>query len=149
MTRLTLLTTSACDTDYAQWIAEQTELLRARDFEHLDINGVIEEFKDMGANLRHALTSRIETLLTHLLKCQFQPDHKSGSWMGTINEQRDRILDLLEESPSLNRLLPALRETCYIRVVRRTSSETGLPSAAFPKQNPYTIENLLDVEFIP
>lgn len=149
MDRLPPRPLSGYDADFAQWIEEQTELLRARDFEHLDLNRVIEEFEEMAANLRHELKSRIETLLVHLLKCQVQPERKSGSWIATIHEQRRRILDRLEQSPSLKRHMPELTAKSYMPAVRRASAETGLARAVFPEQNPYTAENLLNEDFVP
>jgi len=31
----------------------------------------------------------------------------------------------------------------------RAADETGLPRSAFPASNPYTVEQLLDTEFLP
>jgi hypothetical protein len=44
-------------------------------------------------------------LFAHLLKWQFQPDHRSNSWKVTIVEQRYQIEQLLEMSPSLKHIV--------------------------------------------
>ena len=139
----------AYERDFAQWIARQTELLRAKDFEHLDLVNIIEEIESMGISMHHALESRLEVLLTHLLKCQFQPERKSSSWMGSIHEQRRQILRQLRSSPSLGRLIEPYAVEVYPGAVRRATIDTGLSRYHFPPALPYTTAQLLDEEFYP
>lgn len=140
---------AAYERDFVLWIDTQIEILRARKFEQLDLDNVIEEFDAMGKNQRHELRSRLETLLVHLLKCQFQPAHKSGSWVGTVHEQRSQIVHLLQTSPSLKNGVAQFAAASYAAAVRRAAAETGLPRTAFPTLNPYTNLELLDLEFVP
>jgi hypothetical protein len=135
--------------DFAQWIARQAELLRAKDFEHLDVDNLVEEIEDMGKSLRRELHSRLEVLILHLLKCEFQPERKTSSWVSTLHEQRNRILHNIEQSPSLGRLVPELSARAYAGAVRRAAVETGLPVSTFPRNNPYPADALLDVDFVP
>jgi hypothetical protein len=140
---------AAYERDFVLWIATQLEILRARKFEQLDLDNVIEEFDSMGKNQRHELRSRLETLLVHLLNCQFQPEHKSGSWLATVHEQRSQIVDLLNTSPSLKNNVATFATASYAGAVRRASAETGLPRTAFPSEHPYSLTQLLDLDFIP
>ena len=55
----------------------------------------------MGRSQRQQLKGRLEVLLMHLLKRDHQPRRRSRSWDATVVEQRLRIHDLLEDSPSL------------------------------------------------
>lgn len=135
--------------DAVAWLENQIGLLRARKFDQLDIGNLLEELESIVRNERHELKSRLEVLILHLLKCQFQPSKRSGSWMGTINEQRSRLEDLLEDSPSLRRLIPEWVDALYARAARHAASETGLPRATFPESLPYTIAQLLDDNFLP
>ena len=97
-----------------------------------------------------ALTrSRLETLLVHLLKCQYQPEKKTGSWVATIHEQRSEIHHVLANSPSLRQQIDALAKSSYAAGVRRAMAETGLPRSSFPPQLLCQTEDLLDIEFIP
>src|SRR5688572_9316464 len=89
-----------CGNDFALWIDEQVELLRARNFEQLDLNNIIDEIESMGEGQRRELGSRIEILQVHLLKCQIQPARRSSSPLESIDEQRSQILRLLKHSPS-------------------------------------------------
>ena len=140
---------AAYERDFVLWIDTQLEILRARKFELLDLDNVIEEFDAMGKNQRHELRSRLETLLVHLLKCQFQPEHKSGSWVATVHEQRSQIVHLLQASPSLKNTVELFATASYAGAVRRAAAETGLPRSAFPLENPYSNMELLDLEFVP
>jgi hypothetical protein len=135
--------------DFVLWIDKQLEILRARKFEQLDLDNVIEELDAMGKNQRHELRSRLETLLVHLLKCQFQRDHKSGSWVAIVHEQRSQIVHLLQASPSLKNYVEQFATASYAAAVRRAAAETGLKRSAFPHENPYTSSELLDLEFVP
>ncbi len=76
------------DRDFFLWLDEQAELLRAKDFERLDLIHLVEEIEAMSGSLKRELGSRLEVLILHLLKCEFQPERKSSSWVGTIGEQR-------------------------------------------------------------
>src|SRR5689334_876047 len=97
--------TSEYDHDFSQWLERQAELLRAKDFERLDLSNLVEEIEDIGKSIKHELASRLEVLIVHLLKCEFQPDHKSSSWTGSIGEQRSQIMRKLKQSPSLKRMV--------------------------------------------
>lgn len=140
---------SAYDSDFAAWIDTQRALLHAKQFNELDLANLIDELDAMGKNQRHEVRSRIETLLMHLLKCCYQPEHKSRSWVGTVHEQRSQILQRLDDSPSLRHLVDDFARQRYASAVRRAAAETGLPESRFPVENPWSAGQLLDPDFIP
>jgi hypothetical protein len=137
------------ESDFILWIDKQVELLRAKKFEQLDLLNVVEEFDALAKSLRRELSSRLRVLLLHLLKCQFQPENKSGSWLGTITEQRSEIASLLEQNPSLRREVAQRAQRSYAAAVHGASMETGLPGSIFPSTSPYSHEQLLDPDFFP
>jgi hypothetical protein len=141
--------TTIYDTDFLDWTSTQIELLRTKQFERLDLENIIEELKSMALAQRHELEHRIERLTTHLLKCKVQPWRISGSWLGTIREQRYRIARLLEAMPSLQPLLDQYVITAYAHAAARAADETRLPRAAFPATVPFTKEQLLDPDYLP
>jgi hypothetical protein len=81
-------------TDYAAWTRRNAELLRARRFDELDIEHLLEELSDMSKSDRRELYSRLLVLLSHLLKWEFQyralserwREFKGDSWRSTIIE---------------------------------------------------------------
>ncbi|MBK1990440.1 DUF29 domain-containing protein [Sphaerospermopsis aphanizomenoides BCCUSP55] len=137
------------DTDFVAWTQETSELIRAGKWDGVDWEAVIEEIESLGRSDRRELKSRLEVLLQHLLKWQYQPSLRSASWQNTITEQRHRIDDLLQDSPSLNPYLEEVLAECYRRGKKLASNETGLTQNTFPADLPYTISQILDSEFLP
>jgi len=137
------------ETDFYGWVQNQAGVLRAGNFASLDLENLIEEIEDMGKSRQRALESRLEILLMHLLKWQFQPEMKGPSWHFTIDEQRERIAKLLRENPSLKRLIDSALEESYKFAVRLAVKETGLKKSTFPTQCPWTFEQAINEEFWP
>ena len=140
---------STYERDFYAWTHEQTTRLRTRDFDRLDIDNLIEEIETMGRSERRQLTSRLEVLLIHLLKWQFQPALRGRSWQLTVVEQRRRIEKLLQANPSLRPQLPDLLAEAYNDATFGAMRESGLPQETFPAVSPYTLENVLNMAWLP
>jgi len=84
------------DQDFYLWLWQNTELLREGRVAEIDIENIAEELDALCKSQHRELASRLKILFAHFLKWQFQPDHRSGSWKGTIVEQRYQIEQLLE-----------------------------------------------------
>jgi hypothetical protein len=141
----------ACDyeSDTLIWLETQIELLRTRRFDLLDLDNLIDELDSMAKHDRRSVAHRMENVIMHLLKCQAQPDHITGSWLGTIREQRYQLGRKLADMPSLRNALDGYIHDNYPHAVARAADETGLPRSAFPADCPYTANQLLDTEFLP
>ena len=74
--------------DFLAWIELQVEALRSRQASRLDWDNVLEEMECMGRSEKNALRSRLQGLLMHLMKWQWQPDKRSKSWASSIRNQR-------------------------------------------------------------
>jgi hypothetical protein len=135
--------------DLALWYQRQAELLRAGRFDQVDLGNLIEELEVAVRNLRRELSSRLEVLIMHLLKCQFQHDRISRGWLGTLGEQRSEIDKLLAENPSFAPGVMQVATKVYPRAARRAATDTGLPQTAFPPANPYSQEQLFDDTYVP
>lgn len=131
------------DEDFVAWTALQARALRARRLHELDFDNLAEEIESLGASDRRELTSRLEVLLVHLLKHHHQPEKRGKSWPLTIDEQRDRVADLLADSPSLRNHVPERVAVAYPRARRRASVETDLPPTPFPDVCPFRAEDIL------
>lgn len=135
--------------DLYLWSQRQAGLIRKLKIEGLDAENVAEEIESLGRSDRRELKSRLVVLLEHLLKWQFQPDQRSSSWRGSLRESRDKIIVILKESPSLNRVFKSELPDCYALGLRYAIEETGLDTASFPVDCPYTEDQLLDRNFLP
>ena len=115
----------------------------------LDAANLAEEIESLGRSEKREISSRLRVLLTHMLKWQHQPEARSGSWRGTIREQRYELEAVLEDSPSLRSIVPERIASAYQRALRKAEEETGLPRSAFPAICPYTPEQVLDLDYLP
>lgn len=93
---------SLYERDFALWLEDVTAKLKARDFDNLDIDNMLEELEALGKSQRREVKSRLQTLLAHILK-RMHVDSSSdyNGWERTIREQRKELRLLLEQSPSL------------------------------------------------
>ncbi len=135
--------------DFYSWIYRNINLLRQHNFEALDIDILIDELESMAKRDRRELISHLMVLISHLLKWQFQPEQRSGSWRGSIREQRIQIRKQLEDSPSLKNQLVTGINSAYPDSVKLAIEETGLKADTFPDECPYSITQLLNDDFYP
>jgi hypothetical protein len=133
--------------DFYAWTQEQAHLLRNKKLERLDWENLAEEIEDMGRSEKRQLESRLEILIMHLLKWQFQPNLRSRSWQLTIKEQRLRIEKLLANNPSLKNALALSVESVYPLAVISAERETGL--SCFPNVCPYELTFIFKSDFFP
>jgi hypothetical protein len=115
----------------------------------MDAINIAEELESMSISHHHALINRLKILLMHLLKWQFQSEKRSRSWKRTIIEQRQRIQQLLETSPSLKYQIDEKVPKAYEYAVALAAGETGLPKSTFPQLCQFTLEQILNEDFYP
>lgn len=137
------------ETDFHAWTIEQAQFLREGSWDSLDVPNLIEEIESLGKQERQKLRNRLAILFGHLLKWEFQPSHRSNSWLGTIKEQRRRIIELLEENPSLKPYLPEAKEKPYLDGLDLAVQETSMSYKLFPSECPYELNQALDFNFFP
>ncbi|MBD1844571.1 DUF29 domain-containing protein [Cyanobacteria bacterium FACHB-63] len=137
------------ETDYLRWIETTVHRLRDRDYDTIDWDNLIDEIEDMGRSERHRLESNLVIVLLHLLKWQYQPGKRSGSWEASLLEHRRRIRKALQTSPSLEPYLENIVAESYSAATKQAKAETGLPLETFPTDCPYDVASILDDDFLP
>ncbi|MDB9526927.1 DUF29 domain-containing protein [Oscillatoria sp. CS-180] len=137
------------DTDYMQWIAITVDKLRRQDYNHVDWANLIEEIEDIGKRERRSLESNLTILLLHLLKWQYQPNKRSGSWAGSIVEHRRRIRKALKDSPSLKPQLETMLSEAYADAINQAAAETQLPADTSPSECEFKLSQIMDDSFLP
>src|SRR4026208_1150337 len=70
--------------DFLAWTGETVRLLRARRFDGVDLEALIEEVDSMGISQRRQLENRLAVIWKHLLKLRHQPGKRSNSWHSTL-----------------------------------------------------------------
>src|SRR6218665_1521770 len=133
MNRIDLKAPTAIDDDYALWAAEQAALLRAGRADRLDAENLAEELDGLGRSEEHQIDSRLEVLLAHLLKWQYQPAKRTHGWKASIDEQRIRLERVLRKSPSLKSYPAESLRGSYVIGRNEAITETGPDDAIFPE----------------
>lgn len=137
------------DEDFYLWTQRAAELLRAGRPDQVDLENVAEEIESLGKSDKRELRSRLKVLIMHLLKCQQSSEVPSRSWLLTIRSQRSEIRTLLEESPSLKRMVPELVAQAYREAADLASYEMDQPAEPFPARCPFSEADILDDSFVP
>ncbi|SMH52734.1 DUF29 domain-containing protein [Azospirillum agricola] len=140
---------SLYDRDFYAWANEQAALLRAGQWSAADVAHIAEEIESMGRSEKRELVSRLTVLLLHLLKWQFQPALRGNSWRLSVANARDRLVDHLDDNPSLKAKLPDATASAYRYARREASAESGLPEDIFPSDCPWSFKTLMAQDFWP
>jgi hypothetical protein len=88
----------------------------------------------------------------HLLKLTYWLTEKETNvhgWRSTVVEQRRQVQRLLRESPSLRRLIPEIWIDCYQAAREDTVRKYQLAADLFPIESPFTLEEILDYDYLP
>ena len=116
------------DQDLVLWSEEQGRALRAAAGAGwnapIDWENVAEEIESLGKSERRALASHVAVVIEHLLKLQASPaGEPARGWRDTIRRTRQKIEEVLEESPSLRHEVAGLvaRQTSRARALVRAS----------------------------
>jgi len=135
--------------DFCAWLEHNVGLLRQGRISEIDAGNIAEELETIGKNQHRELGNRLKILFAHLLKWEFEADHRSKSRKRTIVEQRQQISQLLETSPSLRTGVEEKAKKAYTNAVEYAAAETGIPPGDFPRGCPYSLEQALDKKFYP
>ena len=127
----TIARKSLYESDYLLWTQETIAKLKAKDFDHVDFESLIEEIEDLGRSYRDELESRLDILLSHILKRLYVPlVNDYNGWERTIREQRKQIRRRLEKSPSLKNYLPEIFDKIWQDVLKEIRED--YPQYSFP-----------------
>lgn len=137
------------DEDFYAWANEQAGLLRAGKLSEADIEHIAEEIESMGKGEKRELVSRLNVLLLHLLKWQFQPGPRSASWQATIRVRRRDLAAHLADNPSLKALLPPAIAQAYGNAAIEAETETGLSEGTFPATCPWSYDTVMAPDIWP
>lgn len=140
---------SLYEQDFYEWLQTNISLLKEEKFAEIDLENILEELESMGRSEKNALKSNLRILLMHLLKYKYQPEKRTNSWRYTITEHRQRLQDTFKTSPSLYRFFEEIFNESYQNARKLASDETGLSINEFPPESPFTLEEVLNPDFLP
>lgn len=128
--------------DETAWLEAMSALAASGRCAEMDYLHLSEYLADMAKRDRREVFSRLVVLLCHLLKWEYQSERRSGSWRGTIREQR-RELRQLVESGTLRNHAAAVLADAYAEARRQAADETELSLDVFPAEDAPSLDELL------
>lgn len=135
------------DDDFLGWLDEQTIRLRAREFDELDAEHLIEEFEGLAAMQKIEAMGELQAILKNLLLLDFASQQAPRpDWIEALSRCRDKLETRVWISPSLARWLADMVEHAYTRAQRAAEMRLG-DMALAPDQCPYTVEEVLNDVF--
>ncbi len=135
--------------DDSQWLESTIELLKNRQFNALDLENLIEEVEELGQEKKNAVASLLEQVIRHLLLLQYwtsESEYKAVPWQGEIYSFRVQLRRRL--TTNLRNYLDSELNSIYqdaLGFVRIKTQNT----VSFLLECPYTLEELLDIEWLP
>lgn len=136
-------TKSLDEVDETSWLEATAELLRHGRWAEVDTDLLAEHLTDMAKRDYREVFTRLVVLLCHLLKWEYQSDHRSRSWRGTILEQQRELRQLLE-SKSLRNHAATVYAAAYGDARKQAAAETGQSRTTFPVECPWLLNEALE-----
>lgn len=139
---------SLYEQDILLWSEDTVAKLKARDFDHLDIEHLIEEVEALGSSQKKELISCLIVLLEHLLKRLYvNLSNDYNGWERTIRTQRGELEILLDAVPSLSSRWEPSFDKAWQIALKNVRKE--YPQITFPSEWQYdrSIEPILNGDF--
>jgi Domain of unknown function DUF29 len=123
--------TSLYDQDFSLWLEATVSHLKARDFDRIDLENLIEEIEALGRSEKRELRNRLEVLLAHILKRVYiDSAYDNRGWQLTILTQRQDLRKILEDSPSLKSYFISIFDRAFtdaLEIVREEYRGVSFP----------------------
>jgi len=134
--------------DDSQWLAEMIELLKKRQFEHLDLENLIGELTDLGSEKKNAVVSLLEQVIRHLLLLEYwtiERENNQAHWESEIVSFRTQLRRRMTTNlrNHLINELPSIYQDAVIYVKTKTRFKVN-----FPEVCPYSLDQLLDINYV-
>lgn len=134
--------------DYA-WLEETIKLLKAKQFNSLDLENLIEELEDLGNERKHRVESLLEQIIRHFLLLQYwtaERDYNKAHWESEIVSFQNQLRRYLTKNLQnhLERSLPDIYNDVLQYCIKKTQG-----SVNFPHICPYSLVDLLNPDWLP
>ncbi len=137
------------DLDDAQWLEETVNLLKKHQFQQLDLDNLIEELEDLGREKKNAVASLSEQIIRHLLLLQYwkiEAEYNAVHWQEEIYNFRTQLGRKI--TTNLRNYLEKELNSIYQDALGFVKIKT-VNSVVFPPDCPYSLEQLLDRDWLP
>ncbi len=135
--------------DDSLWLEATIELLKAKRFDALDLENLIEELEDLGNEKRFRVASFLQQIIRHCLLLQFwtsEREYNQAHWRSEIINFKDELNTYL--TTNLRNYLEHNLATIYEKALRYLRQKTD-NKVNFPDTCPYSLEELLAPNWLP
>ncbi len=135
------------DTEYDSWLLEQAQLLRDRNFEHLDVDNLVEELEALVRGEKSSVEQFAYLIMLHLLLIEYwheQSEWNRNHWEAEITGFRLQLNNKLTNNlrNHLAERLDFLYSKAYQAAVKKTKS--SIKGDRFPSKRQYSLEDILN-----
>ena len=135
------------DTEYDSWLLEQAQLLRDRDFQHLDIDNLVEEIEALVRGEKSSVEQFAYLIMLHLLLIEYwyeQSEWNRNHWEAEITGFRLQLNNKLTTNlrKHLAQRLDFLYSKAYQAAVKKTKS--SINGDRFPQERKYSLEDIIN-----
>lgn len=140
---------SLYDVEYDQWLARTISLLKENRFNELDKEHLIEELEDLSRREKKTVERFLEQIIRHLLLWEYwtaEHDYNANHWQAEIMSFRTQINEDLTQN--LRNHLQENQVKIYEKALNYVKQKTGY-EVDFPENCPYTLDQLLEMNWLP
>ena len=139
--------TELYDHDFYAWTQETAALIAAGKWQEIDQALLADEVGGLGREDKREMARRVQRILKELLVWWAMPGERRGNWAAAIIAKRARLEDIVEDSPSLKAQLGEVMAKEYRWA--RSKAQDRTTGYRFPETCPFTVEQVLDLDFFP
>ena len=137
------------DTEYDSWLLEQAQLLRDRNFQHLDIDNLVEEIEALVRGEKSSVEQFAYLIMLHLLLIEYwyeESEWNRNHWEAEITGFRLQLNNKLTTNlrKHLAQRLDFLYSKAYQAAVKKTKS--SINGDRFPQKRKYSLEDIINDE---
>jgi hypothetical protein len=132
------------------WLTATIQLLKENRLAELDLENLIEELEDLSKRDKNRVESFLRQIIIHLLLLQYwteQYEYNHQHWQGEIATFRIQLNRSL--TANLKKHLLENQEDIYQEALFIVTQKTGLSSQIFSASCNYSLEQILDKNWLP
>ncbi|MBE9006504.1 DUF29 domain-containing protein [Fortiea sp. LEGE XX443] len=138
------------ETDEHLWLEETIKLLKSNHLEELDIENLIEELESLGRRDKAKVASLLEQIIRHILLLQYWQEElelNSRYWKAEVRGFRNQLKRHLTTNlyQFLENELPSIYADALGYVIDKTEGKLN----NLPQSCTYTLQQLLDIDYLP
>lgn len=132
------------------WLTATIQLIKENRLAELDLENLIEELEDLSKRDKNRVESFLRQIIIHLVLLQYwteEYEYNYRHWQGEIATFRIQLNRAL--TASLKKYILENQEDIYQEAIFIVTQKTGLSTQIFPSNCHYSLEQVLDKDWLP